>query len=335
MQKNLLAGLALVAALCAPEQATAQTAGFAQWPLQANNQDNPAVRSAGLTAAPSTFRRFVVSNGQLPPGSGTTAYAPYSTVGQAFGVQADGGGWSNTAPGVGPGGNPRRTFYEQFTVTATAPTRLDSLLLTSSVFLSANGRLAALYSLSNFVSDSVSMAGGKGPGGTLPAAANGTFGTGVGLANAAAVVPQYTDGVPSTFRFALTTGSGLILAAGQTLTLRIYFGVGSTSAGRYVLLRNVTLKSQQIPLASKSAVAKQTLKAYPNPTQDNLLVAHPAAKKGATVTMYSANGRKVASFAAQPGTTATDLRLSTLAAGIYLAEYSDGQQRITAKVVKQ
>ncbi|PJJ60805.1 T9SS type A sorting domain-containing protein [Hymenobacter chitinivorans] len=322
----------------------AQTPGFVRWNLEANNQDNAAVRS-GLTGAPSTFKRLVISDGLVP--TNATAYAPYTAgLGQAFAVLSNGGGWSSNATPPGPGSAPRRTFYTQFQATATAATRLDSLILDASVASSAAGKIAVMYSLSNFVSDSASITAAKGPaisnstvtqpGGLLPATANGTFGTGTGTSNAGAVLPQYaTGGVPSTFRFALTNGAGLALASGQTLTVRLYFGVGSSSVGRYVFLRNVTLKSTQPALASKQAVAKQSLNVYPNPAQDFLAVAHPAAAKGATVAVYSSNGQKVASLAAQPNSTATEVRLSTLTAGIYLVEYNDGQQRITSKVVKQ
>ncbi|UOQ52106.1 T9SS type A sorting domain-containing protein [Hymenobacter cellulosivorans] len=345
MKKNLLAGLTLSAALFVSGQAMAQTPGFVRWNLEANNQDNAAVRS-GLTGAPSTFKRLVISDGQVPTGG--TAYAPYTPgLGQAFAVLANGGGWSSNNTPPGPGANPRRTFYQQFQATATAATRLDSVLLDASVVSSAAGKVVVMYSLSNFVNDSTSIVAGKGPaisnstvtspGGVLPATANGSFGNNTsGISSAGAVLPQYaTGGVPSSFRFAMTSGSGVTLAAGQTITVRLYFGVGSSSVGRYVLLRNVTLKSTQPALASKQAVAKQSLNVYPNPAQDMLAVAHPAAAKGATVAVYASNGQKVASFAAQPNSTATEVRLSTLTAGIYMVEYNDGQQRITSKVVKQ
>ncbi|UOQ71288.1 T9SS type A sorting domain-containing protein [Hymenobacter cellulosilyticus] len=309
-----------------------------QWPLQVNNQDNPAVRSAGLTGAPSTFKRLVLSDGLVP--TNATAYAPYTPgIGQAFAVLSNGGGWSSTGTPPGPGANPRRTYYEQFQVSATAATRLDSLILDAAVTSSAAGKIVVLYSFSNFTSDSTSITGGKGPTGVLPASANGSFGNGTSanISTAGAVLPQYaTGGVPSNFRFALNEATGLTVAAGQTLTVRLYFGVGSSSVGRYVLLKNVTLKSKQaVTLASKQAVAKQSLNVYPNPAQDFLAVAHPAAVKGATVAVYASNGQKVATLAAQPNSTATEVRLSALTAGIYMVEYNDGQQRITSKVVKQ
>jgi hypothetical protein len=340
MKKNLLAGFALLAAMVVSEQASAQTPGFVQWTLDANNQDNPAVRSAGLIGNPATFKRLTLSDGQVPTGAG--AFAPYTAgIGQAFAPLSNGGGWSSTptAPTpAGPGANPRRTFYEQFTATASAPTRLDSLVLDASLVLSSAGKIVVLYSFSNFTNDSTSITGGKGPTGVLPSTANGSFGTGTSanISTAGAVLPQYTTtGLSDTFRFALNGSTGVTLAAGQTLTVRLYFGAGSSGVGRYVLLRNVTLKSQQVALASKSAVAKQSLNVYPNPAQDNLQVAHPAAAKGAVVSVYAANGQKVASCVARANTTSTDVHLSALTAGMYLVEYSDGQQRITSKIVKQ
>ncbi|MCB2408674.1 T9SS type A sorting domain-containing protein [Hymenobacter lucidus] len=346
MKKNLLTGFTFAAALLTAGQAAAQTPGFVQWPLRVNNQDNPAVRSAGLTGGAATFKRLTISDGQIP--TGAAAYAPYSTeTGQAFAVLANGGGWSSGATPPGPGANPRRTFYEQFTATASAPTRLDSVILDASMVSTAAGKIVVMYSLSNFTADSASITSGKGPaisnstvttpGGLLPATSNGSFGSATGgVSSAGALLPQYVaPGVPSTFRFALNSGSGVTLAAGQTLTVRLYFGAGSSGVGRYALLKNVTFKSLQVALANKAAVAKQALNVAPNPAQNNLLVNHPAAKKGATVAVYSFNGQKVASFTAQPNTTSTDVRLSALTAGMYLVEYSDGEQRITSKIVKQ
>lgn len=333
-------------------QASAQTAGRAVWSMKRSSQDSVALRSAGLTAV-SRFSRFVVSDGSTPAsGTATTAYS--ATRGQAFAPNADGSGWPSAAPSAGPGSNPRRSHYEQFAVTVTAPTRLDSLLFTTVATSSPGGRVAVMYSLSNFTADSSNFSGGKGPayagytsgtlvvpassGGVLPATADGSFPATGTVATTSAIVPQFVSatGNTGTFRFAMNGATGVVLPAGRTLTVRLYFTINNSAAGRYILLKDVTLKGQAGTTTAAAAARVQTnLVAYPNPVADNLTIQHPAAPAGGRVTLYSVTGQPVATLAARPGTASTALSLGQLASGIYLAEYADGKQRITTKVVKQ
>ena len=344
--------LAAIVGVGFASQANAQTAGRALWSMKRSNQDSVALRSPGLTAAAS-FSRFVVSDGSTPA-SGTTT-VPYSaTRGQAFAPNADGSGWPSAAPSAGPGSNPRRSHYEQFAVTVTTPTRLDSLLFTTVATSSPGGRVAVMYSLSNFTADSSNFSGGKGPayagytsgsttvpassGGVLPATADGSFPATGTVATTSAIVPQFVSatGNTGTFRFAMNGATGVVLPAGRTLTVRLYFTINNSAAGRYILLKDVTLKGQAgTATATKASRAQTNLVAYPNPVADRLLVQHPTAATGGRVTIYSLTGQPVATTLAQPGTVSTALSLSQLASGLYLAEYADSQQRITAKVVKQ
>ena len=333
-------------------QARAQTAGRAVWSMKRSNQDSVALRSAGLTAA-ARFSRLVVSDGSTPA-SGTTTTAYSATRGQAFAPNADGSGWPSAAPSAGPGAAPRRTHYEQFAITAAAATRIDSLLFTAVATSSPGGRVAVMYSLSNFTADSSNFSGGKGPayagytsgtlvvpassGGVLPATADGSFPPSGATSTAAAIVPQFVSatGNTGTFRFALNNAAGVVLPAGRTLTVRLYFTVNNSAAGRYILLKDVTLKGQAGTATATAAARLQTgLAAYPSPVADNLTVQHPAAPASSRVTLYSVTGQPVATMAAQRGTISTALPLGQLASGIYLVEYADGQQRITTKVVKQ
>ena len=340
MKKLLLSGLVLVGAMAAAETAQAQTQAFIHWPLKRNNTDSVAVRSAGVTPGTPVFKRYFISNGQVP--TGAAAFAPYSSAGQAFGVNADGSGWSSTAPSTGPGGAPKRTYCEQFSFAATSAVQLDSVLFSASVASSAGGKVAVGYSRSNFVSDSADVTGGKGPAGVLPSTANATFGVsatggGVNTAVNGAAVPQYVAGAPAattTFRLALNGATGLAVPAGQTLSVRIYFGVASTGVGRYVLLRNVTLKRRQVALATRAAL-QPTLAAYPNPAQNRLNVPHAAAGRDARITVFGATGARVATFVPQAGTTETAVELGDLAQGLYLVEYLDGTQRSSARIVKE
>ena len=346
MKKILLPAVLALSNLALVETASAQTPIFAQWPLTANAQ--PTV-GAGTTATPAILRRYLLSNGlanlntSMPPVP-TTAYAPFSASGQAFGIQANGGGWSsNATPVPGPGSRPKRIYYEQFAVTSAAAGRADSVIFDCSVASSANGIVAVTYSLSNYASDSASVSGGKGPtGSALPAAANGTFGVnpaGTPPAPSAtayngAVLPQAaTPAPPSTFRFALNGGTGVAIPAGRTLTIRLHFGCSSSNNGRYVLLKNVTIKERQ-GLATRSMVSTD-LGVYPNPAQSQVVVPHAALSHDARVTVYNTVGAQVASFVAKAGTSQTTVSLEALSSGLYLVEYTNGQERSSARVVKE
>ncbi|WP_426058823.1 T9SS type A sorting domain-containing protein [Hymenobacter sp. B1770] len=342
MKHPLLSALLLASCLGIAETAAAQSQVFVHWPLKRNNADSSAVRvpATGITVSPATLKRFVLSNGLPNPtsaGTTTTAYAPYSSIGQAFSTTAAGASGSATIPG-----GPRRGFYQQFAITnsGTADLRVDSLIFTAATANSANGRVALSYSTTGFTTDSIDFAAGKGPTGALAATANGTFGAASTTQPAAApaVLPQYNAALTtmgSTFRFGfLSGGTGLTLAAGKTLTVRMYFRVGSDTEGRYFLLRNVILKSTQAALANRAMVSTN-LGVYPNPTQNRLTVPHSAAKAGARVLVYSATGAKVASYVAQPGTTETAVDLTALAKGLYMVEYADGANRSSARIVKE
>ncbi|GAA4371792.1 hypothetical protein GCM10023186_00650 [Hymenobacter koreensis] len=223
------------------------------WPMTVNNQDSVAVRSSAVTASTSVLRNLYVSNGTTVP-----AIRAYSAkFGQAFGTTANGDGSWGTAVG-GPGGNLSRKFYEQFTVTAAAgrSLRLDSLLLTSAFYNTAsNTKLAVVYSLSGFVADSADVTGGRGPAGGLLSTANGGFTTPILLAN-------QTGGPTNTYRLALAGATGVTLAAGQTVTIRLYFSCGSSSTGRYAMLRNVVAKGEDLTPAACNAAFAYSGNAY-------------------------------------------------------------------------
>lgn len=342
MKNYLLAAGALLAGLTSTAQA--QTAAFVQWPLTANTSDNTTVRSASVTPVTPLLHKLVLSDG----GTGGGSVPAYSTLGQAFGAVSDGSGFSTAAS------SPKGAYYEQFAITATAALRVDSLLFNVRAAQSANGKFVALYSLNGFATDSLNMAYGKGPvvtgssstnsttGGTLPAASNATFGgaTGTSAALNGAFIPQNNSSNPKDdFHFAFSSSAnGLTLNAGQTLTVRLYFGLGSNTAGRYILLRNVTFKSRQaytpMFLAARAAVSTN-LGLYPNPAQGQLTVPHAAARAGAQVLVYSATGARVLTQPAQPGSLETSVSLDALTRGLYLVEYADGENRSTARLVKE
>jgi len=201
-----------------------------EWLMATDNSDNPAVRSAGVTPSTPTFNKLFVSNGTT-----VTAVPAYSVArGQAFGATANGDGSWGTAAG-GPGGNLNRTFYEQFTVTASAgySVRVDSLLLSAAFYnTSSNTRLAVVYSRSGFVSDSADVS--TSPGG---------FAAPISL-------PNQTGGPTTNYALAFNDINGITLNPGQTLTFRLYFSCGSTSNGRYAMVKNLRVIGKATDLSA-------------------------------------------------------------------------------------
>jgi len=216
---------------------TAPTSFLLQrWPLTTNNIDDATVRNAGVIATVPTLRNLTVSNGT------TVAAIPAFSQdrGMAFGTTANGDGSWGTAVG-GPGGNLNRSFYVEFKVTATsniASLKVDSIILNAAFYNTAsNTKLAVVYSKNAFVSgsDSADVTGGISPTGIgLLSTANGAFATPVILAN-------QTSGNPNNYRFALNGSTGVTVSAGETITIRLYFSCGSSSTGRYAMIKDVSI----------------------------------------------------------------------------------------------
>ncbi|MDQ2769511.1 MAG: T9SS type A sorting domain-containing protein, partial [Bacteroidota bacterium] len=291
------------------------------WPMARSNQDSTAVRATALQASTPTLRKLVVSSG-----SAAATIPPYSrTYGQAFAPVAD-GGWS-TALG-GNGSNLNRTYYEQFAVapSGSVAVRLDSLVFNAYVTGSvSNTKLAVVWSRSGFATDSADVTGGKGPGGILLSSANGGFTT-----------PIFTTNTSATYRLAFAGATGLTLAAGQRLTLRVYFSCGSsTVTTRFATLKNVQVKGEANVVTSTRRTAAQVLQLYPNPTTAQCRLVHPAAGRGASVTVYSVLGQRVATVTCAPGTQQTMLDLTGLAAGSYLVRYTSNAEQFAVPLYKE
>lgn len=209
------------------------------WPFTTNAADSAAVRAVGVLPSTPTFNNFYTSNGTTVPA--VPAYSPQ--FGQAFGATANGDGTWTTAAG-GPGGTLRRTHYEQFTITAGSGYRInvDSLYVTAAFYnTSSNTRLAVVYSKSNFTADSSDVF-------TIPG----------GFANPA-TLPNQGAGPTTVFPLSVAGLGGVTLQPGQTLTFRFYFSCGSTSAGRYAMLKNVKLTGTSTDLTT----IKQVLQHWP------------------------------------------------------------------------
>ena len=90
---------------------------------------------------------------------------------------------------------------------------------------------------------------------------------------------------------------------------------------------------------SKAAAPSPLLQVFPNPAPAGLAiaVAHPLqAGPAGHFSIYSFDGRLVATVAAAPGSTTTPLPTNSLAAGNYLLVYeaAPGAPRLSTKFVK-
>jgi hypothetical protein len=99
------------------------------------------------------------------------------------------------------------------------------------------------------------------------------------------------------------------------------------------------LVTSTVLATTKAATPSALLQVFPNPAQAGqaLTVAHPLqAGLAGKFTIYSFDGRLLATVAAAPGSTTTALNLAHLAAGNYLLVYeaAPGAQRLSTKFVK-
>jgi pectin methylesterase-like acyl-CoA thioesterase len=194
------------------------------WPFTRNISDSTAVRDNGVNVSIPTFKKLFLSDG--------SAISAYSAVhGQSTAPSAN-GLW--TTAGGGFGNNLSRALYEQFVIKAKTgySVRIDSLVMKSSLFQAATGKLAIVYSKSGFKTDSSNVVGGTNGSTPLIAAANGAFLT--------PVLPASDPlGTTTPYSFSMAGAAGVTLAANDSLTVRVYFSTGSSSVGRYAKLKDV------------------------------------------------------------------------------------------------
>ena len=85
----------------------------------------------------------------------------------------------------------------------------------------------------------------------------------------------------------------------------------------------------------KATGSVQPLRVYPNPTTEQLTLAHPRATAAARVTVFNFVGQQVAAYAAKAGDLETCFDLAAFARGNYLLVYTDQALQLTAKCVRQ
>lgn len=277
------------------------------WPLTGNNQDSAAVRAPGISATLPVFSRLVVSHGVTV--SDVPAYS--GGRGQAFAATAD--GYWTTASG-GPGGNLNRGVYQQFTVSMATgfKARIDSLILNTAFYASSsNTKLAVVYSLSGFVSDSVEVTGYSF---ALPK-----------------VLVQDNAGPSVNLRIPFSGSAGIQIATGQLITVRLYYSCGSTSAGRYALLRDLIFKglvTQDGATAVRTTVMPPGYGLFPNPARDRVWLKHPRSINGTRILVYDARGVRVAAQSVRAQSTDTRIDVPGLPRGQYILSYQFREERV-------
>ena len=306
------------------------------WPLRVSNADSAQARNARLTATTPTLKRLYVSNGT------TLAAVPaYSNLyGQAFGPTANGDGtWSVV------GGTLNRLYYEQFTLSVAAggrAVRVDSVLFNAGFYnTSSSTKMAVVYSLNGFTApaDSAEITSATGPGGAQALTASGNFNKSFPLLN-------QVNGNTTLYRVALsgpTTANpsgGVSVAAGKTLSVRLYFATGSTGTPRYAMLKNLRFKgdaSTGLTTTASRALATQ-VQLFPNPATGTFRVQLPVAGGPATVpaTLFNALGQSMLrrTLSAAAGQSAeAEFDVHGLARGIYTLRLDVGGVPVARKVV--
>jgi pectinesterase len=280
---------------------------LAHWPLTRNNEDSAAVRATGIAATVPAFVRMTVSNGttvaDLPAYSGQR--------GQAFAATAD--GFWTTASG-GPGGNLNRAIYAQYTISTTTgyKARIDSLILNTAFYASSsNTKLAIVYSLTGFANDSTEV-------------------NGYSFASPKVLVQDNT-GPSVNLRMPLNGSSGVQLMNGQTMTIRLYYSCGSTSAGRYAMLKDVVAKGQAVQdgaTAIQTVVLPPGFSLFPNPAQSQVRLRHPRSVNGTRILVYNIGGMKVLEQPVRSAVTETRVDMPLLPKGQYLLSYQLKDERV-------
>lgn len=317
------------------------TVVLAQWALTANAQ--PTLTASGVQATAATLAGGLVpSDGtadfaSVPAYSATRglAFAPLPTSPSGTRIQ-----WTS--------GTLSRDLYVEFAVQA-APThtlRVDSLIFSSTFFNSANGVVGVSYSkAATFPATPDEVTGGVLPMGgdytvnpiapvAQPAGATGAFATSV--ANTTKVARRNDGPVVNlnTYRLALNSSLGVPLAAGETLRLRIYYALGSSSLGRTAMLLQTSAKGRTLlATANRAALAGTSLNVYPNPTADGMLTVELLGyRQPVTLTLLNALGQQVL-VREVAGNATPQLALNGLAAGVYVLRATTAGGTDTRRVV--
>ncbi|TZF86166.1 DUF3244 domain-containing protein (plasmid) [Pedobacter sp. BS3] len=180
----------------------------------------------GLESANLDLNTYILSDKT----SGTNI--PYSTdYGIQFGPTAAGGGWNDNA--IKNMTDKSRYIEITLKTASTHEARADSLLFNLAVF-QTTGNFALEYSTDDFATSTLLqntlLNGSPVAGTTYGSFTNGAF----ALANQNTGAKRYA--------FALNGATGVRVAAGEQLKVRMYFRTGSSSDGRYITLKDIDFK---------------------------------------------------------------------------------------------
>jgi pectinesterase len=118
---------------------------------------------------------------------------------------------------------------------------------------------------------------------------------------------------------------------GQTLTIRLYYSCGSTSAGRYALLKDVIAKGQTFQdgaTAIRTVVLPPGFSLFPNPAQSQVRLRHPRSVNGTRISVYNVEGMKVLDQPVRSAVTETRVDMPLLPRGQYLLSYQMKDERV-------
>lgn len=274
------------------------------WSMAESAEDDPALRSVGVRPSIPGFKGLFLSNGTQVPD--IPAYS--EKYGQAFGATANGDGTWSSSQG-GPGGSLKRTFYEEFTVTAQPgyQVRVDSLYLTAAFYnTSSNTQLAVVYSLSGFTTDSTDVS-------TVP----GGFVNPIPLAN-------QTGGPSNRYALAIAGLEGVTLQPEQQLSVRLYYSCSSSSAGRYSMLKDVQftgLAQESTVGSAEKLLPATTIRLFPNPARDQMTLEHPSFNTSSSISIFNAQGAFLKQLICSPYSQMTEISIADLPAGWYFAAF--------------
>ena len=191
----------------------------------------------GMGSALLDLKSYIISN----QASGTNA--AYSTVsGIQFAPAADGGSWQ-TDNGLKNMTDKTKHIELLVKPAVNYETRIDSILFNLAVF-NTTGNFAIEYSVDNFATSTLLTSGLLNGS---PLAVTGSYAT---FANGTWLLENQNSGVKR-YAFALNGANGVTVGASQELKFRLYFRTGSSSATRYVTLKNVDIKGD-VGLAAKN-----------------------------------------------------------------------------------
>jgi len=208
-----------------------------KWPLTINNSDSAGVRSPAVTASVSIINtpinKLYTSDGTQPTAGPIPAYS--GKYGQALGANSQGNSWTNV------GSTLNRGYYEEFRVTASTGNkiRVDSITFLSDFYQTTSGiKMGVVYSKNGFSSPADSTefnSGVASTGVSLTLTSSGTF-------SKSFTATRNDAGPINYYAISLNGPDGVVLNAGETVSIRLYWASGSTGVPRFAFLKDVSIK---------------------------------------------------------------------------------------------